>query len=105
MTYFNNTNLTGEELEKAQLAAKTQDEKVAIFFAIYPEDEFTGWEILGRVFPRTVTPFTSICRTLDTLHKKGVIEKTGNLIRSGPYDKKCFTWRLKKEEPEQLSLF
>jgi len=105
MPYYNTTNLRGRELSEAEKKTVTQDELVLAFFQRHPGGTFTGWDVLKNVFGGTPVPFTSVCRALDTLHKNGKILKTGETVRSGPYNKKCHQWRLKPTTPSQIGLW
>ena len=92
MTYYNTTNITGEQLKHAWADAKTQEDKIMVLFMKYPETLFMPFEVRGKVFDHN-TPVTSVRRALTNLTDAGKLIKTGTQ-KSGEYEKQCHCWKL-----------
>lgn len=93
MTFYNTTNLTGDNLKDSHERAKTQDEKIIEFFRRYPDVNYTPFEVQERL-KMWQTPITSIRRSITNLTDTGLLEKT-DIQRQGMYGKANYAWRLK----------
>lgn len=105
--FYNTIHEDSETLRESIRNAKSQEEKIELFFRATPDKLFTPFDIqyLG-VFDNNV-PITSIRRAMTNLSEKGVLEKTGNK-REGGYGKDNYCWRLnvpKKKDYVQGDLF
>ena len=96
MRYYNTNNLKGDELEKAERKAETQESKILKFFSIYRKKYFAPHQIVDILFYDN-TPLTSVRRAITNLEQKGLLTKTNNMI-DGPFGKPVHTWTLTKEE-------
>lgn len=90
--YFNTNNEEGEELDKSEEHAKTQEEKILEFLDSH-SGSYTPDEIHRLVLPNAV--LTSVRRALTNLTTKGKLEKTSEM-REGNYGKKVHTWKRKR---------
>lgn len=98
MSYYNTTNIKGEELEKATSKALTQDEEVLRMFKVFSALTLTPERIhkyLQDTHPLKYRncPLTSIRRAFSNLKKRGLIEKTDVMIR-GNYGMPVHVWKL-----------
>ena len=89
--FYNTIELTGNELEKAQLKAGTQDYEILALFKLKGSD-LTPSEVLNAYHHWNV-PLTSVRRAINTLTALGYLEKTKTL-RMGMYGKPEHAWRL-----------
>lgn len=100
-SYHNTTNLEGYELWKSEYKSLKQDEAVLKVIRNNPSVLNTPERVLRHlriIEPLTSTkwsstPLTSVRRSFSNLHKKGLIEKTGEMVK-GDYGKPVNTWRL-----------
>ena len=98
MSYFNTTNLKGEELKTSESKALTQDEEVLRLFKTFDALTLTP-ERLHKHLIETVggkwerTPTTSLRRSFSNLKNRGLIEKTETMVK-GNYGKPVNTWKL-----------
>lgn len=103
MSYFNTTQLQGEELKKATSKALTQDECVLAYFKSYdnlgatPERVLRHFKIMEKLSERRWhnTPVTSLRRSFSNLKRKGLIYKTDVMVK-GDYGKDVTVWKLVK---------
>ena len=102
MTFFNTVNLEGDELEEAEQATETQEERVLGFFQIYRQRSWTPWEVHRLLYSGANVPITSVRRAIKNLTDEGKLVKTDEK-RQGPYGKPSYTWKIKPEG--QLRLF
>lgn len=72
--YYNTTNETGTQLDLYQQNAKSQDNRILLFMQ-GNKSKFYGASDLSKEFPNML--LTSIRRSLNTLERKGLINKTG----------------------------
>ena len=100
--YHNTTKLTGAELWESEYKALKQDDVVLNVFRSKCRLPWTPeWVLmhLRIVTPLSEhdrwhnTPITSIRRSFSNLQRKGLIEKTGDMVE-GNYGKPVHTWRL-----------
>jgi len=105
MSYFNTTNLKGEELKKSESKALTQDECVLAYFKDYdnlgatPERVLRHLKIMEKLSDNrwSQTPITSIRRSFSNLSfgLNPKIRKTDKMIM-GDYGRKVYVWELCK---------
>ena len=95
MTYYDTTRLVNSELATAKRDAGTQDDLIALFFADHPDRDFTAAEVLAAGVLPEGAPLTSVRRSLNSLMKSGLVEKTRNK-RPGVYGKPNYAWKLCK---------
>ena len=95
MTYYNTTELAGDELKKAWSDAETQELKILVLFREHPRVTFTPFEVMRHVFPDGRTPITSVRRAITNLTDSGALVKTPHQ-REGEYGKVCYCWRLNR---------
>lgn len=93
MSYYNTTNLSGEQLELKVAKARSQKEIVLSIFETQPVIEYTPFEIL-KMWPGRKPPITSIRRCITDLTNAGEIVKT-DIMRNGIYGDVNHTWRLR----------
>lgn len=89
-TFYNTTNIKGEEFIKSQEKALSQTQLIFNHLAI--NTEFSAWTIHSSGILHHNTPITSIRRALNTLEKQGKIERVGRVI--GLLGKPEFTYKL-----------
>lgn len=92
-THYNTTNLRGQELMEAVNAAKSQDDKILIYFKNHRGRMFSPSQIHRALFDPTKTPIQSIRRSMTNLTTNGYLEKTEHK-RVGNYGSKEYCWRL-----------
>jgi hypothetical protein len=100
-TFYNTIHEDQAQLRESIRKAKTQEDKVEVFFKANPEKSFTPFDIqyLG-IFDDNV-PITSIRRAITNLEKRGVLKKTMEQ-REGGYGKVNYCWKLYvPKEPKQ----
>ena len=97
MSYFNTTSLKGEELNKSESKALTQDEEVLRLFKTFDALTLTPERLhkyLQDTNPKYANvPLTSTRRSFSNLKNRGLIEKTDTLIK-GNFGKKVHVWKL-----------
>ena len=64
--YYDTTDLSRTELEKAIESAGKQDGKILAFFKKHPDEDFTPYEVHHRIFDKK-TPIGSIRRSITNL--------------------------------------
>jgi hypothetical protein len=92
--YFNTTNLTGHVLKERQFRAGSQTWAILEFFKLFPDKEFTPFQVQGYCEAFSHYPITSIRRAITVLTKLGYLVKT-EYFRVGDYGEKNYCWRLK----------
>ena len=105
MSYYNTTNLKGEELKTSESKALTQDECVLAYFKDYdnlgatPERVLRHLKIMEKLSDNrwSQTPITSIRRSFSNLSfgLNPKIRKTDKMIM-GDYGRKVYVWELCK---------
>lgn len=92
--FYNTINLSGSALKKAVKAAKSQDDKILLFFGKEKnrDKNFSPAEIWKKLFDTNKTPLTSIRRSITNLQQAGFLEKT-SIQKDGPYGKKNYCWK------------
>jgi hypothetical protein len=97
MSYFNTTNLKGEELKTSESKALTQDEEVLRLFKTFDALTLTPERLhkhLQDTNPKYANvPLTSTRRAFSNLKNRCLIEKTDTLIK-GNFGKKVHVWKL-----------
>lgn len=101
--YYNTTNLSGSDLDKATKGCESQDDKILAYFRQYPHDYFTPFQVLSALFLCNCVPITSVRRSISNLTDAGLLEKT-DVKRTEIYGKANYCWKLAKREPKQLTL-
>lgn len=94
--FHNSIPLKGEELDKAEKKATTQEEIILDFMASHPHQSFTPAEI--QLLFGQKWPLTSVRARMTTLTKKGLLEITDQQ-RPGLYGMLNNTWRIKPKTP------
>jgi hypothetical protein len=94
MPYYNTTNLSGPDLKKAIDKAKTQDEKVLLIFKNTEKRHLSPSQVWVKF--KNSPPITSIRRSINTLTKKGYLEKLDILVE-GFYGRPEHVWRIKNQ--------
>ena len=109
--FYNSISLNGNDLEKAQKQAETQESKVLDLLKRHPTASFTKSEIKTILVSESKiserTPASSISRALSNLSDKGMILKLSEM-RKGEFDKPNHIWQLKPEPiavGKQFNLF
>lgn len=97
--FYNTTDLSKEEIEKAILKANKQNAKILVFFKEHPDDDFTPYEVHQRIFDAN-TPIGSIRRSITNLTTWGLLIKTKNenggyKKRAGGYGSPNCCWQLR----------
>mgnify|MGYP001057351838 CR=1 FL=1 len=96
MSYFNTTNLNGEDLKQQRRKAVTQDEAILRIFTTF-NAPFTASQVEDYLKRAGKSwPITSIRRSISGLHKAGRLEK-GEKI-TGPYGVPEYQWRHRKDQ-------
>ena len=93
-TFFNTTNLKGDELKHRRFKAGCQTDKVLQYFTDRPDRDYTPQEVQTNCAEFWDTPITSIRRAMTDLTKAGYLVKTDNK-RMGNYNELTYTWKLK----------
>jgi hypothetical protein len=104
--YYNTNRLAGEQLLKAIHAAKSQEEKISLYFSGYPGRRFAPHQIKAAIFSEA-TPLTSIRRAITNLEQSNFLFKTDRMIE-GDFGSPVHTWRLNNRDHaggEQIDLF
>lgn len=91
MSYYNTTNLIGEDLLAEINNAKSQEDKIALFFSNRAMQFYSPSDILELIFNNTV-PLTSVRRALSDLTDQGILRKTDKL-KPGLYGKPVHCWK------------
>jgi len=92
VTFYNTTNETNPELATYQGQAKTQDQKIMIWFhSRVFNSGFTPSEIMHNVLPEA--PITSVRRSMSNLTADGKLVKTLEK-RKGIYGRPEYVWKL-----------
>lgn len=95
--YYNTTKELGHQRELFEQKAKNQtDEILNIFKRHY--SPLTSYQIQKAYTDNLAHQplITSVTRSLNTLEKQGLIEKTGNTMK-GPYNRPNLLWELKSK--------
>lgn len=104
MSYYNTVNEKGDDLKKNKIKAQSQDEVISDFFINNPGELFTPWEIRNMVFNPPYPPITSVRRSMTTLTKKGILEKTNHKKHVGQYDRVSYSWTLNEKFRETMTI-
>ena len=102
-SYFNTTDVFGEELARYEDAALPQEERLLAYFELHYISDgsyilLTPTAALQRVFSNSV-PITSVRRALSNLTRDGYLKKSGKA--KGPYGRPEHYWRLVEQEPQR----
>jgi len=104
MTYYNTTKETGPRLQGYQQQANTQDQKIASFFELNPGEIYTPWEVQSIVFGPPAPPITSVRRSMNTLTRAGVLDKTEHKKEAGDYGRRSYCWTLNEAYRESMEM-
>lgn len=97
MTFYNTTKERGDRLAELIGKAETQEDKVAALFEVFPEMNFTPFDVQKYALP--AAPVTSARRAITNLTKAGVLMKT-NVKQLGKFGRHCYTWKLTSPQGE-----
>lgn len=103
--YYNTTGLSGTELRTRIANAKNQDDRLLFTMALYQGKKFTRDELHKIALSHAL--IVSVGRALNTLKKKGYIEKLDE-YRMGDHGHRQHLWQIKRPEsqtPQQQGLF
>jgi Fe2+ or Zn2+ uptake regulation protein len=93
MSYYNTTNLRGNELKSAQDRARTQEQQVLDIFTL-AQRPLSASQVLQRLhLLGKRPPVTSVRRAISNLTRRGELTRTDNRI-VGPYRAKEYQWTL-----------
>ncbi|MAE87959.1 MAG: hypothetical protein CMB80_34810 [Flammeovirgaceae bacterium] len=90
LTFFNTTNESGETLRNYREAARSQDTKIAEYFADM-NMPMSPSQVNAAVLKDS--PLTSIRRSITNLTQRGVLRKTETKV-DGPYGRPEYLWEL-----------
>jgi predicted ArsR family transcriptional regulator len=102
MSYYNTTNVNGQDLRDYRARAKSQEELILVHFQTRG-GEWSPSQILQRVFTDG-TPITSVRRAMTNLTDQGYLFKTGHKCR-GMFGRPEYLWRLPTPRDPQRDLF
>tara|TARA_R110002020_G_scaffold221997_2_gene430306 strand:- start:5309 stop:5584 length:276 start_codon:yes stop_codon:yes gene_type:complete len=91
MSYYNTTNLKGDELKTSHKKTISQEQKILEIFKNH-QIPLSPTDIFSNFFKKT--PLTSIRRALSNLTRDGKLEKISKK-KIGSYGKPEHCWRLK----------
>ena len=94
MTYFNTTNLRGQQLAAYNIQAQKQDDMVVEFFRRNPHAIVTTEDLWIALPALARGPITSTRRAFSNLLNRGLIEKTDAQV-TGLWGKPIHLWRSK----------
>jgi hypothetical protein len=89
-SYFNTTSLEGHDLDDAEIAARSQEERIQHFFRTAGSFLYTPSEVRREVFAGAV-PITSVRRAMTNLEHAGWLGKSSKQ-RPGPYGRPEHCW-------------
>jgi hypothetical protein len=93
-SYFNTTDLRGDQLQKERGQASRQEDMILAFFRRHPDELFTPSDVWRRMFLAKGVPITSVRRAITCLTNRGELLKTGKK-RDGLYGKPEHFWTRK----------
>ncbi|PHR23591.1 MAG: hypothetical protein COA36_16805 [Desulfotalea sp.] len=103
MTYFNTTNIEGEDLKKATEKADAQGVTILAHFKANENTLLNAWEIKCLLFPSD-TILTSVRRALSVLKKDSKLDIT-DVKRPGQYKAVNRCYKLNDKLKPQMDLF
>lgn len=93
--YHNTTGKTGEDLERAQLRAGSETERILAFFQNHPNESFAPFEVEARLFPDAgPRHITNTRRSISTLTPE-YLTKTDQKRIDPATGEGAFCWMLK----------
>jgi hypothetical protein len=101
--YYNTNRLRGGELKNAIDAARSQQEKIKVYFQAHPERLYAPHQIRNLLFDDYNTPLTSIRRAMTNLETEGYLVKTSRMIK-GDYGKPVHCWKCNNAHARQMKL-
>lgn len=90
MIYHNTTNVGVEQLSLFTKKAGAQDKAIYEFMQLNPNKQYSASDLHQHVLKGA--PLTSLRRSLTSLHKMGMINKT-TLQKDGPYGRPEYLWQ------------
>lgn len=95
-SYYNTNNLTGSDLKEAIIKAEKQEEAIELLYA-NSDRSYSPSQVLGLMNKAGKQwPITSLRRAITNLQKKGVLVKTGEMVK-GMYSSPENTWKYKRQ--------
>ena len=92
MSFYNTTNLSGDNLKEKEKKVSTQEKAILRLFQSNPRRDFTPSEVLAELHLQC--PITSVRRAITNLTIAGELTRT-NKKRMGDYGMNTYCWRLK----------
>jgi hypothetical protein len=99
--YYETVPASQTELRAYRTTASDQDARVLTFFRCRPDRLYSQEQIHELVIPGA--PRSSVCRAINTLTRKGLVEKTAHMVISSQ-GRRVHTWRLMPSGPAQRAL-
>jgi hypothetical protein len=100
--YYNTNRLRDRELIAAIAKARSQQEKIFLWFCAHPARLFAPHQIRNILFDDYKTPITSIRRAMTNLEIEGRLVKS-NKMTTGEYGRPVHFWKLANQK--QMELF
>lgn len=94
-TYYNTTNLSGDELKEKEKKVSTQEQAILKLFQRNPGKDFTPSEVLAIL--ELQCPITSVRRAITNLTMQGELTRL-NKKRMGDYGMNTYCWKLRYKE-------
>jgi predicted ArsR family transcriptional regulator len=102
MSYYNTTNVNGQDLRDYRARAKSQEDLILVYFQSRG-GEWSPSQIWQRLFADG-TPITSVRRAMTNLAEQGQLFKTERKCR-GSFGRPEYLWRLPTPRDPQRDLF
>jgi hypothetical protein len=105
-SYYNTNKLSYSNFLEAIRKAKSQQEKILIYFKSLPGRRLAPHQVKTALFSEK-TPITSVRRAITNLEQDGLLIKTDRMIE-GDLGARVHTWILSDSDPaagEQINLF
>jgi hypothetical protein len=104
MSFYNTIHEQGEQLNKSEAKAVSQEVYILYHFKANKGRSYTPFEVQQAIPELHNTPITSIRRAITNLTNQGQLEHTHDM-RQGDYGKLNHTWRYRDRKEGQLRLF
>ena len=105
-SFYNTNKLSNFDFLEAIRKAKSQQEKILIYFKSLPGRGLAPHQVKAALFSEK-TPITSVRRAITNLEQDGYLIKTDRMIE-GDFGAPVHTWALRDPDPvagEQIKLF
>jgi hypothetical protein len=105
-SYYNTNNLSYLDFLQAIEKAKSQQEKILIYFKSLPGRGLAPHQVKAALFSEK-TPITSVRRAITNLEQDGLLIKTDRMIE-GDFGAPVHTWAWRAPDPaagKQIELF